>query len=278
MHNRRPEAVAPRLSIVIPTYNRRDRVGGAIDSALAWLDALGEGEIVLIDDASTDGTNEAVAAAYAERIAAGQLSLHRLPENAGVTAAKNEGAARARGEWLVFLDSDDRLVAAAAAPALAAMAGAPEDAPLIFFRCVDESGTRLLGRREQAPRRLDLSAHIGRWQWGECLPALRAGAWRLFPYEADLRGYEAIAFGRMIRAQGDAVLSDIAARLYDESGTDRITGRASRRRHACLHARGNWLMLREFGGAMPLGVRYRYFRGAVTSALLCLWRRLSGRG
>ena len=125
--------------------------------------------------------------------------------------------------------------------------------------------------------RLDLHAHIGRWRWGECLPAVRASAWRRFPYEEALRGYEALAFGRMIAAQGDAILSDIAARRYDESGDDRLTGRAARRRHACLHARGAWLMAREFGHAMPLRVKLAYLRGAVLSALRCAWRRLTGR-
>src|SRR5262249_28949809 len=110
MHNRRPNALNPRLSVVIPTYNRRASLATAIDSALAWLDTLGQGEILVVDDASTDGREAAVQAAYAGRMAAGQLSFHRLDKNGGVTAAKNEGARQAHGDWLLFLDSDDRLI------------------------------------------------------------------------------------------------------------------------------------------------------------------------
>ena len=269
---------SPALSVVIPTYNRRASVNAAIDSALAWLDALGQGEIVVVDDASTDGTEAAVRATYAGEIEAGRLSFHRLAQNGGVTAAKNEGARRARGAWLVFLDSDDRLIRSAAGPAMAAMAGAPADAPLIFFRCVDESGGRLLGRREAAPLRIDIRTHMGAWQWGECLPVVRAAAWRSFPYDESLRGYEGLAFGRMIRALGAAVLSDVAARHYDETGEDRLTAAAARRRHACLHARGAWRMVREFGHAMPLRVRLAYLRATLRAAVSCAWQRLRGQG
>src|SRR5690606_14142033 len=137
MHNSSPGGPDPRFSVVIPTYNRRASLPGAIDSAIAWLAALGQGEIVVVDDASSDGTEATVRDAYAGEIEAGRRSFHRLETNDGVTAAKNEGARRARGDWLVFLDSDDRLIPSAAAPAMAAMEGAPADAPLIFFRCVD---------------------------------------------------------------------------------------------------------------------------------------------
>lgn len=275
MHNRRPAATAPRLSIIIPTFNRRVQAAAAIDSALAWLDTLGQGEVIVIDDASADGTEAAVRADYADRIARDQLSFRRLAENRGVTAAKNEGAARARGTWLLFLDSDDRLVPEAAGPAMAAM-DAAGDAPLIFFRCMGGAGGRLLGRAESAARRLDINAHMGGWRWGECLPAVRAEAWRAFPYVEALRGYEAIAFGRMIRARGDAILSDVVARRYDDQGADRLTARAGRRRQACLHARGGWHMLREFGGAMPLKVKLRYLRGAMRAAAECALSKLIG--
>jgi len=277
MHNRRPAAPHPRLSVVIPTYNRRAILPAAIDSALAWLDALGQGEILVVDDASTDGTEQAVRSAYAGRIERGQLSFHRLAQNRGVTGAKNEGARLARGDWLLFLDSDDRLIAEAAAPAMAAMDGAPSDAPLIFFRCIDETDQRLLGRQEGAPRRLDIRTHIAGWQWGECLPAVRALAWRLHPYEEELRGYEGIAYGRMIRTEGNALLSDIVARSYDQTGIDRLTTSASRRRHACLHARGTWLMAREFGQAMPVLLKLAYLRSALWLSAQCAWRRLTGR-
>jgi hypothetical protein len=87
------------VSVVIPTYNRAHLIGAAIESAL---DQTYEPiEIVVADDGSTDGTADAVAA-YGSRV-----HYHRQA-NAGVSAARNLGLRHARGEFIAFLDSDDR--------------------------------------------------------------------------------------------------------------------------------------------------------------------------
>ena len=88
------------ISIVIPNYNYDAFVGSAIESALAldWPQV----EVIVVDDGSTDNSR-AVIARYAERI----VTIHQ--ENAGQAAACAAGFARARGEVVVFLDSDDLL-------------------------------------------------------------------------------------------------------------------------------------------------------------------------
>lgn len=60
--------------------------------------------MIVVDDASRDGTAEAVAEAFPE------VRLLRNPRREGAAAAKNQGAARARGRYLWFLDSDTRVV------------------------------------------------------------------------------------------------------------------------------------------------------------------------
>jgi glycosyltransferase involved in cell wall biosynthesis len=87
-----------RVSVIIPTHNRRALVCEAIASALAQRDvAL---EVIVIDDGSTDDT-AAVLAAFGGRI------RYRPQAPSGVAAARNAGAWLATGEWLAFLDSDD---------------------------------------------------------------------------------------------------------------------------------------------------------------------------
>jgi glycosyltransferase involved in cell wall biosynthesis len=89
----------PDVSIIIPTFNRAQFLGAAIDSALAQ----GEGvEVIVVDDGSTDGT-AALLAGYGDRV----RSLRQ--SNQGASAARNLGAERANGEYLFFLDSDDLL-------------------------------------------------------------------------------------------------------------------------------------------------------------------------
>lgn len=92
-------AQPPRVSAIIPTYNRRELVQRAIDSALAQ--TLPPDEIVVVDDGSTDGTGDALKARYGERIA------YLWQPNAGVSAARNAGMSHARGALFALLDSDD---------------------------------------------------------------------------------------------------------------------------------------------------------------------------
>lgn len=92
-----------RISVIIPTYNRREQVCRAIDSVLEQ--TLAADEIIIVDDGSTDGTAEAVASRYGSRV-----KVVRQP-NAGAAAARNRGIQKAHGDWVAFLDSDDIWVA-----------------------------------------------------------------------------------------------------------------------------------------------------------------------
>jgi glycosyltransferase involved in cell wall biosynthesis len=88
----------PRVSIIIPTHNRKAFVQEAVDSVLAQ--TYEDYELIVVDDGSADDTGEALKR-YEKR-------LHYLYQtNQGVSAARNDGLAHARGEFIAFLDSDD---------------------------------------------------------------------------------------------------------------------------------------------------------------------------
>jgi hypothetical protein len=88
----------PALTVVIPTYNRADLLGEAIDSVLAqeWPEL----ELLVVDDGSTDETPE-VLAGYGDRVRVIRQ------ENAGESAARNTGIHAATHELVALLDSDD---------------------------------------------------------------------------------------------------------------------------------------------------------------------------
>jgi glycosyltransferase involved in cell wall biosynthesis len=91
---------APLLSAVIPVWNRRRLVCEAIESALSQ--RTGEVEVLVVDDASTDGTPDEV-----ERCFGAKVRVLRLPRRGGPAAARNAGVRAATGKYLSFLDSDD---------------------------------------------------------------------------------------------------------------------------------------------------------------------------
>lgn len=87
-----------QISVVIPTYNRRELLTRAIDSVLAQHQAVDE--IIVVDDGSSDGSADLVQARYS------QVKLIQQP-NLGVSAARNVGILQARHDWIALLDSDD---------------------------------------------------------------------------------------------------------------------------------------------------------------------------
>ncbi len=86
------------VSVIIPTFNRRERVQNAIASVLNQ--TRKPDEVIVVDDGSTDGTFNAISQKFP------QVQLI-FQENRGVSAARNAGIRTAKGEWLAFLDSDD---------------------------------------------------------------------------------------------------------------------------------------------------------------------------
>jgi glycosyltransferase involved in cell wall biosynthesis len=89
----------PLVSVIIPTYNRAEKVTRAVSSALSQdFPAM---EVVVVDDGSTDGTREALAPF------AGRIRYLRHEANRGVSAARNTGIERSSGPLVAFLDSDD---------------------------------------------------------------------------------------------------------------------------------------------------------------------------
>ena len=87
------------VSVIIPTYNRRELVARAVRSALAQTRPVEE--IIVIDDGSTDGTELSLATEFGDRI------RYVRQENGGVSSARNHGLRIARGRYLALLDSDD---------------------------------------------------------------------------------------------------------------------------------------------------------------------------
>ena len=89
----------PRISVVIPSYNRAQHIEKAIDSVFEQ--KMENIEIILVDDGSTDNTREIIQKKYGDRV------RYFYQENQGSPGARNTGIKNARGDYVAFLDSDD---------------------------------------------------------------------------------------------------------------------------------------------------------------------------
>jgi glycosyltransferase involved in cell wall biosynthesis len=126
----------PLVSIVIPCYNH----GAFLAEALASIGTPGaRTEIVVVDDGSTDSTSDVVATFET----ANEFRSVRQ-QNAGLAAARNRGLRESRGQFVVFLDADDRLAPGAVDIGTAMLDEHPECA-FVFGRCqmMDRDGQLL---------------------------------------------------------------------------------------------------------------------------------------
>jgi glycosyltransferase involved in cell wall biosynthesis len=107
--------MALSVTVIIPAFNAASTIVDAVRSAFAQ--SCAALEILVIDDGSTDDTAQLATAAGARVLS---------QSNAGVSAARNFGIKEARGEWLAFLDADDRWLPERLAKQHAAIKAVPE--------------------------------------------------------------------------------------------------------------------------------------------------------
>jgi glycosyltransferase involved in cell wall biosynthesis len=122
----------PRVSIIITTHNRPRLLRRAIQSARQ---SSANAEIVVVDDASSDGT-----AAVCKSLG-GEINYVRVERNQGVAGARNIGIVASRGEYLTFLDDDDTRLPGSLDMQVARLAAAPE-AAFIYAQAIvgDQNG------------------------------------------------------------------------------------------------------------------------------------------
>jgi glycosyltransferase involved in cell wall biosynthesis len=141
-------APAPRVSVIIPAYNRETLVARAIDSVLAqtWQDF----ELIVVDDASKDGTR-AVLEGYRDHP---KVRLILSDVNRGGSGARNLGIEAARGALIAFQDSDDVWLPHKLAAQVAALEANPQ-AGLCYCGALFSEGSRSYYIPEAVFARLD---------------------------------------------------------------------------------------------------------------------------
>src|SRR5215813_13711547 len=141
---------SPKVTAVIPVYNREKYVGSAIDSILAQ--TFTDFELLVIDDGSTDKSREVVRSYHDPRI---RLVCNEA--NEGIPKTRNKGVQLARGEYLAFLDSDDWAYPERLAKQVAFLDSHPDYAAVgAWIAWIDEEGRPLkrIRRKPVAPEQI----------------------------------------------------------------------------------------------------------------------------
>lgn len=129
----------PAVSVVLPTYNRMEWLPAAVSSVLDQ--TFVDFELLVVDDGSTDGTNDWLLEFDDPRV-----RTIRLPHSGSVARVRNAGAAQAAGRLLCFLDSDDLWLPRKLEVQVAEAARNPEGWSYTRYEHVDELGYRIASR------------------------------------------------------------------------------------------------------------------------------------
>ena len=287
------------LTVVVPTYNRRELTLRAVRSVLAQHDAPAL-DVIVADDGSTDDTAAAVREAFRQdpRV---QVSVG---PHGGASAARNRGFALARGELVAFLDSDDYWLEGT----LRAMLAAFSEHPDLAFVCVD-GATLPHGAQPPLPRivagdspgwshprfaevmlatqYMDLPSGPARLISGDFLPAIMIGdlfylsgmlmrrdhAAAAGPFNERFRYYNDWEFFARLCMQGRGAYLEYDGFRRDSGRADQI----SRRRPPTTLARRHLYILHAIARHAGCAVRYHAaLDAAFADAHYAMARRLSG--
>ncbi len=128
-----PATSVPRISVVIPAYNRARLIGQAVSSVLAQ--TFTDFELIVVDDGSTDDTGSAVESHRDARV-----KLVTLPKRRGQSGARNAGIDASSGDWIAFLDSDDEWLPEKLARQMERVDGVPRDYGVVYCACYRQHG------------------------------------------------------------------------------------------------------------------------------------------
>jgi glycosyltransferase involved in cell wall biosynthesis len=207
---------SPRITVLMPAYNRERYIRDAIESVLAQTRT--DFELLIVDDGSTDGTAARVASYRDPRI-----RLLRNPQNLGIPATRNRGISEARGEFIAMLDSDDIAHPRRLEKQVAFLERRPRHALVgSWFRYIDDEGRpQRIGRRPTGSRRLRARLlFIGCFR--NTTVMVRRGALEHFHYREEYQVCEDLdLWTRVSLAHESANLPEILTsyRLHDDAIT-----------------------------------------------------------
>ena len=239
---------------MIPTRNRPKFVVAAVASVLDQ--TLGDLEVLVVDDASTDGTREALAALASKD---DRVRVLTLSVQSGCNAARNHAFAHARGRYIALLDDDDLALPERLAKSVARMEATP--APDVLFsasRYIDAEGCPL--DWDESPFPVAESFFTGDrmfellycdWAWlPTCTLMLRADRLRALRYPTIRRSDGDSMFHCMLAADGAsfARISETLALVRRDDAYEfmsRNRGRLLAARRESLREIRRWLKTRE---------------------------------
>jgi glycosyltransferase involved in cell wall biosynthesis len=204
------------VSVVLTTYNRCQLLPRAINSVLNG--TYENFEILVMDDASSDATPDAVSQFRDPRV-----RYLRMPENGGVLRLRNRGFDAARGDYVVILDDDDELLPEALAVVVEEFAGtARENVGVLWFDCRDAESGQKSGTMPIPAGTIDFDEYVcGRIQ-GDFWIVFSKAALHGNRFNEKLKAHESLLWLRIHRHHKARHVPKMLCLKYREHGGPRL--------------------------------------------------------
>ena len=200
----------PLFSIVTATYNRANCIERCIESVQHQ--NFTDYEYIIVDDGSGDNTAEIVNKySFIEFI--------KLDKNYGVCKAKNTGALRAKGEFIIILDSDNYLLHENVLGDMATIIK-QNFYPLYFFKCKFESKNRYPANIINDTL-LDYKLYLN-MIIGEYIPTIKRNIFCKNLFFEQVQGGEGLIWRKIVQTTNQIYISNYETIFYDESNENRL--------------------------------------------------------
>jgi hypothetical protein len=189
------------VSVIVPTFNRAEFLHECVAPFMEL--PAGMVEVVIIDDCSKDNT-EQVCAELAFRYGSDRLRYFRQESNQGAPAARNRGVAEGRGDFLMFVDSDDVPVVSGIRELLRKLEGCKE-LDYAYGKVVptDEKLQPLVNRETWGAAYDDSNAGLAGYHWHTMGAVYRRGCLqKVGPWSTELTGSQDWEFQARVKAYG----------------------------------------------------------------------------
>jgi glycosyltransferase involved in cell wall biosynthesis len=206
----------PLITVVLTTYNRCRLLSRAIHSVVGG--TYDNFELIVVDDASTDGTSELMS-----RIGDPRVRYVRMPGNGGVLTARNRGFDLAQGEYITTLDDDDELTPDALGAVVEEFEKTRREGyEIIWFDCRDAESGQQSGTMPLPAGPVEYGAYLcGRIQ-GDFWLTFSRNALRGNRFNEQLKAHESLLWLRIHRTHKARYAPRVLCLKYREHGGPRL--------------------------------------------------------
>ncbi len=201
-----------KLSVITPTFNRKKVIMNAVKSVFNGLPSKWKVEMIIVDDGSTDGTYTL----FKKNIPG--VRYFYFKKNCGVNVARNKAVQKARGNFVLLLDSDDALV-----PNWGAILDSYFNKlhPINFFGTVEKKNFRKMYTGVKEGKYFYRDWLSGRVK-GEFLSVVKRSVFKEYQFDESHLAFENFFWNRVIKKYGVFVSENIL-RLYSYDAENRIS-------------------------------------------------------